>query len=91
MVPGKTHLSLTIAWALEYDPVAAVAAAAKTIPEDEAFDEHQTQQRQQQSLQEAASQSPGKPPVGRQRSTGADSLDIQHGYWRRAEEVTQVS
>ncbi len=74
MVPGKTHLSLTIAWALDYDPVAAVATAAKTIPEDEAFDEQQTQQRQQQSLQDAASPSPSRPPVRRQRSIGTGVL-----------------
>lgn len=43
MVPGKTHLSLTVAWALDHDPVAAVkqASAQDAIPEDEAMDLHE--------------------------------------------------
>lgn len=43
MVPGKTHLSLTVAWALDHDPVAAVNSASKTdtIPEDDSLDLHQ--------------------------------------------------
>jgi len=40
MVPGKTHISLTVAWALDHDPVAAVKLASNrdAIPEDEAVD-----------------------------------------------------
>ena len=43
MVPGRTHLSLTVAWALDHDPVAAVkqASAQDAIPEDEAMDLHE--------------------------------------------------
>ena len=42
MVPGKTHISLTVAWALDHDPVAAVkkASARDAIPEDEDVDLH---------------------------------------------------
>jgi len=42
MVPGKTHISLTVAWALDHDPVAAVKLASNrdAIPEDEAVDLH---------------------------------------------------
>ena len=34
MVPGKTHISLTVAWALDHDPEAAMKSAASMIPED---------------------------------------------------------
>lgn len=46
MVPGKTHLSLTVAWALDHDPEAAVkqASSQAPIPEDEAVDLHQGNQ-----------------------------------------------
>lgn len=40
MVPGKTHLSLTVAWALDHDSVATINAAANSIPEDDAIDVH---------------------------------------------------
>lgn len=35
MVPGKQNYSLTIAWQLPYDPVAAVNRSLKSIPENE--------------------------------------------------------
>ena len=40
MVPGRTHISLAVAWALDHDPVAAVQAAANRIPEEESVDLH---------------------------------------------------
>lgn len=40
MVPGRTHVSLVVAWALDHDPTAAVMAAAKTIPEDQSIEVH---------------------------------------------------
>ena len=39
-MPGRTHISLAVAWALDHDPVAAVQAAANRIPEEESVDLH---------------------------------------------------